>query len=96
MAPSNRQSASPALSRGALAVAVSALAGVLAAGLVFPLVGGIALAAQSGADSFESLPSELKVPPLPQRSRDLLPRGATPVAVGAAPVGPRTGPAQLL
>ncbi|MDQ6649944.1 MAG: penicillin-binding protein [Actinomycetota bacterium] len=76
MAPPSRQSASPVLSRVGLAVLVSALAGVLAAGLLFPLVGGVALAAQSSADSFESLPSELQVPPLAQRSRILAADGS--------------------
>jgi len=76
VAPSSRQSASPAMSREMLAILISALAGVVAAGLMFPLIGGIAFAAQSTADSFEGLPSELSVPPLAQRSRILAADGS--------------------
>ena len=47
---------------------VSLLAGVVLAGLAFPLVGGIGLAAKSGADDFLALPAALTVAPLAQRS----------------------------
>ncbi len=60
----------------ALAV-ISALAGVLVAGILLPVVGGLGLAAKGSADSFENLPADLKVPPLAQRSRLLAADGST-------------------
>ncbi len=68
------QSLSASLGQLLLAAAV---AGVLVAGLLLPLVGGVGLAAKSGADSFQDLPSELVVPPLPQASRILAADGST-------------------
>jgi membrane peptidoglycan carboxypeptidase len=59
-----------------LFVGVSVLAGVLAAGLVLPVLGSVGLAAKSSADGFENLPTELKTPPLPERSRILAADGS--------------------
>jgi membrane peptidoglycan carboxypeptidase len=56
---------------------VAALAaGVLVAGLLLPVVGGVGLVAKRNADSFENLPSELSVPPLAQGSRILAADGS--------------------
>jgi membrane peptidoglycan carboxypeptidase len=62
-----------------LLAAVSALAGLLVAGLIAPFIGGLAVVARASADSFEQLPSELKTPPLPQASHVLAADG-TPIA----------------
>ncbi|MDQ1624597.1 MAG: hypothetical protein QOJ49_95, partial [Actinomycetota bacterium] len=59
-----------------LFIGVSVLAGVLAAGLVLPVLGSVGLAAKSSADGFENLPTELKTPPLPERSRILAADGS--------------------
>jgi membrane peptidoglycan carboxypeptidase len=69
--------ASAALHRGALVLAVSVLAGLLLAGLAFPLVGGFGMLARAGADSFGKLPAELREDPLPQRSKILAADGTT-------------------
>ncbi|MQA05772.1 MAG: PASTA domain-containing protein [Streptosporangiales bacterium] len=55
----------------ALLVVLSLVAGVLVAGIALPAVGGAGLLGKTGADSFESLPSDLATPPLPERSRVL-------------------------
>lgn len=55
----------------------STIAGVLVAAMVLPLAGGLGLAAKSGADSFQQLPSVLQVPPLAQVSRILAADGST-------------------
>ncbi len=47
---------------------VSALLGLVAAFVVFPVFGGAGMVAKSAVASFESLPADLKTPPLPQRS----------------------------
>ena len=52
-------------------VAVSAVLGVLAAGLVIPVVGAIGYGASATARSMQNLPEELKAAPLAQRSRVL-------------------------
>jgi membrane peptidoglycan carboxypeptidase len=65
------RSTSPALPRLALATAVSVLAGVLLAGLLFPLVGGLGLLGKGGADTFLALPATLDTPALAQRSKIL-------------------------
>ena len=57
-----------ALARLAAALVLSLLAGVLLAGLAFPVIGGAGLAAKAGADTFLALPADLKTPRLPQRS----------------------------
>ncbi len=54
-----------------LFVLVSLVAGVLVAGAALPFVGGTGVAARSAVESYESLPSQLSAPPLPQRSRIL-------------------------
>ncbi len=55
----------------------AAVAGLLVAGLLLPAVGALGLVAKNGADSFENLPSELSVSPLPQVSRILAADGST-------------------
>ncbi len=59
------------VSRLILFLLVSVLCGVLVAGVTLPMVGGFGLAARDGAEGFESLPAELEIPPLPERSRIL-------------------------
>ncbi|HEX6937389.1 MAG TPA: penicillin-binding protein [Actinomycetes bacterium] len=54
-----------------LFLGISALAGLLVAGLTLPLVGGVGLVARKSADGFHNLPGELEIPPLPERSRIL-------------------------
>ncbi|MGH3344902.1 MAG: transglycosylase domain-containing protein [Carbonactinosporaceae bacterium] len=56
---------------------VSALAGVLAAGLAVPVVGSVGAGAQTAAESFQQLPADLEVPQLPERSRVLATDGTT-------------------
>ncbi|MFL6238827.1 MAG: penicillin-binding protein [Actinomycetes bacterium] len=63
-------------SRVGLLVGVSAVAGLLVAGVALPVVGGLGMAAKRGAAQFDSLPSELKTPPLPQRTRILAADGS--------------------
>jgi len=67
------------LSRLGLLTAVSAIAGILMAGMLLPIVGGIGLIARAGANDLESLPSVLKESPLPQVSRILAADGS-PIA----------------
>ncbi|HEX4699590.1 MAG TPA: transglycosylase domain-containing protein [Actinomycetes bacterium] len=64
------------VSRLVLFVLVSVLCGLLVAGVTLPLVGGLGLAARGGADGFESLPAELTIPPLAERSRILASDGS--------------------
>jgi membrane peptidoglycan carboxypeptidase len=49
-------------------VALSAVAGLLVAVLALPIIGGIGVTAKASADFFNDLPSQLVVPPLPERS----------------------------
>ncbi|OIV37853.1 penicillin-binding protein [Mangrovactinospora gilvigrisea] len=49
-------------------VGVSALAGVLAAGVLLPAVGTLGVGAKASAQSFDSLPGDFKRPPLSQAS----------------------------
>ena len=63
-------------SRLALFVLASALAGVLVAGLALPVAGSAGLLARASADSFDSMPGDLTVPPLPQNSRVLAADGS--------------------
>ena len=72
-----RVRSSGVLSRIGLLTAVSAVAGILMAGMLLPIVGGIGLIARAGANDFESLPSVLKESPLPQVSRILAADGST-------------------
>ncbi len=60
-----------------LLVLVSMLSGVLVAGLALPVIGGLGLAARAGVKEFQSLPTELEAPPLPQRSTILAKDGST-------------------
>ncbi|MCZ3386965.1 MAG: penicillin-binding protein, partial [Actinomycetia bacterium] len=55
---------------------LSAVAGVLIAGIALPAIGLVGLTAKRSAESFESLPAELSVPPLKQRSRLLAADGS--------------------
>src|SRR4051794_30053595 len=55
---------------------VSLIAGLLVAGVALPVVGGLGMAAKRGAEQFDSLPSELKAAPLPQRTRILAADGS--------------------
>ncbi len=59
------------LRRVALFLAVSVLAGVLVAGLVLPLAGGLGLAARAGAEAFQEMPSEFTTQPMSERTRVL-------------------------
>ncbi len=61
----------PWLVRVALALAVSVLAGVVLAGLAFPVIGGLGLIGKSAADTFNVLPEKLPALSLSQRSRML-------------------------
>jgi membrane peptidoglycan carboxypeptidase len=58
-------------------VAVSAVIGVLAAGLVIPIVGAVGYGASATSKSMQNLPEELKASPLAQRSRVLDRHGNT-------------------
>jgi membrane peptidoglycan carboxypeptidase len=62
---------SPALARVAAALALSVLAGICFAGVLFPLVGTVGLIGKRGADDFLALPATLDTPALAQRSRIL-------------------------
>ncbi len=60
-------------------VVVSVVLGVLAAGLVIPIVGAIGYGASATARSMQNLPAELKAMPLAQRTR-VLDRNGRPIA----------------
>ena len=64
------------ISRLMLFLCVSVLCGLLVAGVTLPVVGGLGLAARDSADGFDSLPAELEIPPLPERSRILAADGS--------------------
>jgi membrane peptidoglycan carboxypeptidase len=49
-------------------IILSAVAGLLVAVMAVPLIGGIGIGAKASADFFDNLPTQLVVPPLPQRS----------------------------
>src|SRR3954447_9304864 len=55
---------------------ISVVAGLLLAGMLLPIVGGVGLLARTGANDFESLPSELEISALPQVSRILAADGS--------------------
>jgi membrane peptidoglycan carboxypeptidase len=56
---------------------LSVVAGLLMAVLALPLIGSIGVGAKASADFFDNLPTQLVVPPLPQRSVILDASGAT-------------------
>ena len=60
-----------ALSHLGVIIAVSAVMGVLIAGLAIPFVGALGLGAQAAERSLHNLPQALRATPLPQRSRVL-------------------------
>ena len=64
------------ISRLMLFLAISVLCGLLVAGVTLPIVGGLGLAARDSAEGFDSLPAELEIPPLPERSRILASDGS--------------------
>jgi membrane peptidoglycan carboxypeptidase len=55
---------------------VSALGGIMIAGLTLPVVGSVGLAAKAASDHFEDLPSDFETPVLPQRSKILADDGS--------------------
>jgi membrane peptidoglycan carboxypeptidase len=55
---------------------VSALAGVLVAGLTLPFMGSVGLTAKAASDHFEDLPNDFETPVLPQRSKILADDGS--------------------
>ena len=59
-----------------LFLGVSVLCGLLVAGVALPVLGGLGLAARDSANGFESLPDELQIPPLPERTRILAADGS--------------------
>jgi membrane peptidoglycan carboxypeptidase len=66
------QSIFAALRRSLLAIGVSALAGLLVAGLALPVAAGLGLVARESANGFSELPAQLDTSnPLPERSRIL-------------------------
>jgi membrane peptidoglycan carboxypeptidase len=65
------------LHRLGLLALISGVAGLLLAGMLLPIVGGVGLLARTGANDFESLPAELDELPLPQVSRILAADGST-------------------
>jgi membrane peptidoglycan carboxypeptidase len=56
------------------------VAGIVIAAAAFPVVGVSGLAAKSASDSFSDLPSEIRIPPLPEASTLFANDGRTPVA----------------
>lgn len=60
---------------------ISALAGVLVAGMALPFLGTAGLAAKSASDHFEDIPDDLKTPDLPQRSQILAADGSVMATV---------------
>ena len=53
------------------------VAGLVVAGVLLPVIGGAGLVARGATTSFDSLPSQLKVPPPPERSRLVAADGST-------------------
>ncbi|MFE0258111.1 transglycosylase domain-containing protein [Streptomyces sp. NPDC059010] len=56
---------------------VSVLAGAVLAGIALPAVGALGLAAKGSVESFDELPTNLKTPPLSQRTTILDAKGGT-------------------
>jgi membrane peptidoglycan carboxypeptidase len=76
-APPRKTPLVASFARLALFLSVSLVAGVVVAGTALPLVGGVGVAVRSAVENYESLPSQLTTPPLPQRSRILAADGST-------------------
>lgn len=74
--PLRRTPRGRALTHIGMALAISTGWGVLLAALAFPVFGGAGLAAKAGADVFLALPSDLRTPPPPQRSKILAADGS--------------------
>jgi membrane peptidoglycan carboxypeptidase len=55
--------------RVGMLLVVSVVAGILAAGILLPFVGGVGIAARTASNDFENLPTDLKEAPLPQVSK---------------------------
>src|SRR3954471_14145131 len=55
----------------------SAVAGLVLAGVLLPLIGGAGLFARNATVSFNNLPADLKAPPPPERSRLMAADGST-------------------
>ncbi len=68
-----RRPSDPGAQRGSISLiaaftATSVVAGVIAAGMAIPAVGALSAVAKTAIDSFESYPTDLSEPVLPQRS----------------------------
>ncbi len=62
----------PVLRKALLAIGISALAGLLVAGLALPVAAGLGLVARESANGFSEMPAQLDISnPLPERSRIL-------------------------
>jgi membrane peptidoglycan carboxypeptidase len=72
----NRPGSATVQRLGVLAV-ISVVAGLLLAGMMLPIVGGVGLLARTGADDFANLPTELQIGAPPQVSRILAADGST-------------------
>jgi membrane peptidoglycan carboxypeptidase len=66
----------PAVARLGEALLASVVCGLVLAGVAFPFIGGLGVAAKAAADEFLVLPAELKTTPLAQRSRVLAADGS--------------------
>jgi membrane peptidoglycan carboxypeptidase len=75
--PNPATRAASAGSRLALFVVLSMLAGLVAAGMALPFVGGAGIAARTAVQDFDAIPTaDFVTPPLPQRSTILAANGA--------------------
>jgi membrane peptidoglycan carboxypeptidase len=52
----------------AVFVALSLVAGLLAAGVALPVLGSLGMTAKAASDHFEDMPSDMRIPVLPQRT----------------------------
>ena len=66
--------------RVAMLIVLSMVAGVIAAGALLPLVGGVGLAAKAASNDFEALSTNFVTPPLAQQSVILASDGKTKIA----------------
>ena len=76
MRPGGARGVRGALGALGLVLVISLAGGVLLAGVALPVLGVAGVTAQAGAESFDSLPSELEAPPLSQRTRILAADGS--------------------